>query len=73
MKLFELYNLLSGIGKPNVKSHKIADFVFLPYIYFILAFAALECMKRYLETLCVESRQLPCLPHDPLIWVKLGS
>ena len=27
--------------------HKIADFVFLPYISFILAFRALECIKRY--------------------------
>ena len=36
--------------------HKIADFVFLPYIYFILAFRALECIKRYWETLCKESR-----------------
>ena len=36
--------------------HKIADFVFLPFISFILAFRALECIKRYLETLCEESR-----------------
>ena len=36
--------------------HKMADFVFLPYIYFILAFRALECIKRYWETLCEESR-----------------
>ena len=36
--------------------HKIADFVFLPYIYFILAFRALECIKRYWETLCEEFR-----------------
>ena len=37
-------------------NHKIADFVFLPYISFILAFRALECIKRYWETLCEESR-----------------
>ena len=37
-------------------SHKIADFVFLPYISFILAFRALECIKRYWETVCEESR-----------------
>ena len=36
--------------------HKIADFVFLPYISFILAFRVLECIKRYWETLCEESR-----------------
>ena len=27
--------------------HKIANFVFLHYISFILAFTALECIKRY--------------------------
>ena len=36
--------------------HKIADFVFLPYISFILAFRALECIKRYWETIYEESR-----------------
>ena len=36
--------------------HKIADFVFLPYIFFILAFRALEYIKRCWETICVESR-----------------
>ena len=36
--------------------HKIADLVFLPFISFILAFTALECIKRYWETLCEESR-----------------
>ena len=36
--------------------HKIADFVFLPYISFILAFRALECIKRYWETKCEGSR-----------------
>ena len=35
--------------------HKIADSVFLPYISFILAFRALECVKRYWEV-CQESR-----------------
>ena len=35
---------------------KIADFVFLPYISFILAFTALECIKRYWDTICEESR-----------------
>ena len=36
--------------------HKIADFVFLPFISFILAFKASECIKRYWETICEESR-----------------
>ena len=36
--------------------HKIADFVFLPYISFILAFTVVECIKRYWETLSEESR-----------------
>ena len=36
--------------------HEIANFVFLPYIYFILAFRDLQCIKRYQETLCDESR-----------------
>ena len=35
--------------------HKIVDFVFLPYIYFIIDFIALECIKRYWETVCGES------------------
>ena len=35
---------------------KIADFVFWPFISFILAFRALECIKRYWETICEESR-----------------
>ena len=36
--------------------HKIADFVFLPYTSFIIAFSTKECIKRYWETLCEESR-----------------
>ena len=36
--------------------HKIVDFVFLPYISFILAFRTLECIKRSWETICEESR-----------------
>ena len=39
-------------------SHKIADFVFLPYISFILAFRALKCNDRYWETICEKSRLL---------------
>ena len=33
--------------------HKIADFLFLPYISFILAFRALEYIKRYWETILI--------------------
>ena len=29
---------------------------FLPFITFILAFTTLECVKRYWETICEESR-----------------
>ena len=36
--------------------HKIADFMFLRYISFIIAFRALECFKRYWETLCEDSK-----------------
>ena len=36
--------------------YKITDFVFLPYISFILAFRALECIKRYWETIYEEPR-----------------
>ena len=66
--LLQFYNVLRGIGKPYVMSldsrsdlppdwgHKIVDFVFWPFISFILAFTALECIKRYWETICEESR-----------------
>ena len=36
--------------------HKIADFVLLPDISFVIAFMALECIKRYCETICGESK-----------------
>ena len=35
--------------------HEIVDFVFLPYIAFTIVFTALECIKRYSETICAES------------------
>ena len=38
------------------RAYKIADFVFLSYISFILAFRALECIKRHWESLCEEPR-----------------
>ena len=36
--------------------HKIADFEFLPYICFIVAFIASEYIKRYWESICGESK-----------------
>ena len=36
--------------------HNIADFVFLAYISFVIAFRALECIQRYWETKYGESR-----------------
>ena len=49
----QIYPLTSPYG--SNWGHKIAYFVFLPYISFILAFRALEYIKRYWETLCEES------------------
>ena len=53
--------------------HKIADFEFLPYICFIVAFIASDILrgigKAYMESL--NSRSV--LPPDPPLWVKLGS
>ena len=54
--------------------HKIADFEFLPYISFIVALKASECIKRYWESIYVESlNSRSVLPHGPPLWVKLGS
>ena len=36
--------------------HKIADFEFLPYISFIVAFRPSEYIKRYWESVCEESK-----------------
>ena len=36
--------------------HKIADFVLLPYISFIVAFIASECIKTYWESIYGESK-----------------
>ena len=53
--------------------HKIADFVFLPYIYFILAFRVYNVLrgigKPYVKSLDSRSD----LPPDPPLWIKLGS
>ena len=35
---------------------KIVNFDIFPYISFIIGFRALECVKRYWETICEESR-----------------
>ena len=35
---------------------KIADFEFLPDISFIVAFIASECIKRYCQSICGESK-----------------
>ena len=36
--------------------HKIADFEFLSYMSFIVAIIASECIKRYWETICGQSK-----------------
>ena len=36
--------------------HKIVALEFLPYISFIVAFMASECIKRYWESICGESK-----------------
>ena len=38
------------------RGHKIAHFQFLPYISFIVAFIASECIKRYWESIYGESK-----------------
>ena len=45
-----------GVKLGSNWGHKIADFDILPYISFILAFRALECIKKYWETICEEPR-----------------
>ena len=49
----QIYPLSPPYGSNG--GHKIADFVFLLYISFIIAFTALECIKRYWEIICGES------------------
>ena len=41
---------------PPLWGHKVADFEFLPYISFIVAFIASECIKRYWESIYGESK-----------------
>ena len=56
---------------PMVFTHGVhADFEFLPYISFIVAFIASECIKRYWESICGESKQPfsftpPTPPYGP--------
>ena len=52
--------------------HKTTDFVFLPYISFIIGFTALECIKRYWEE-SVESIDSPSyLSPTPLYGSNWG-
>ena len=54
--------------------HKIADFEFLPYISFIVAFIPSECILRGIGKAYVESlNSRSVLPPDPSLWAKLGS
>ena len=53
--------------------HKIADFEFLPYISFIVAFIASEYIKRYWESICGESKWPVSFTPWPPLWAKLGS
>ena len=65
-----------GSFTPSYESnlgHKIADFVFLPCIYFILAFTALECIKNSGKPYVKSLDSWSDLPPDPPLWVKLGS
>ena len=52
--VFQFYPTSLPIG--SNWGHKIADFEFLPYISFIVAFIASECIKRYWESICGESK-----------------
>ena len=45
--------------------HKIADFEFLPYISFIVAFIASECIQRYWESIYGESKWLVSFTPRP--------
>ena len=70
-KASQIYPLTSPDG--SNWGHKIADSMFLPYMAFIIAFTALECIKKYWETICEESiKPVRFTPRLPL-WVKLGS
>ena len=51
---------------------KIVVLVLLPYISFIIAFKALECSKRYWETICAEFKNWSDLPHEPLYGSNWG-
>ena len=59
---FEVHQVQAGQFYPTAPpygsnwGHKIADFEFLPYISFIVAFIASECIKRYWESICGESK-----------------
>ena len=52
------YRLLGKVltNKNLIYQLKFAKFYIFPYISFIIGFAALECIKRYWETICEEPR-----------------
>ena len=52
--------------------HKIADFEFLPYISFIVAFIASEYIKRYWESICGESKWPVSFIPWPLLMGQTG-
>ena len=52
--------------------HKIADFVFLPYISFILAFRVYNVLRGIGKPCVKNLDSWSDLPPDPPLWVKLG-
>ena len=49
-----------------INPYMFFDFAFLPYISFIIVYRALECIKRYWETIYEESEQVRFITHPPL-------
>ena len=52
--------------------HKIADFEFLPYISFIIAFIPSEYIKRYWENISGESKQQVSFTPRPSLIGQTG-
>ena len=42
--------------------------MFLPYVSFIIAFTALDCIKRYWETVCIAGQIYPLTPSYGSNW-----
>ena len=55
MLLLYIENVLRSIGKAYVESLSSGS-VFLPDISFIVAIIASECIKRYWESICGQSK-----------------